>query len=60
MKMWVAEGLIETKEEGQLEDYAEDYLEELVQRYVLFHKYNVSKKVCIIIPLYSHFTEIVL
>ncbi|KAJ4745294.1 Disease resistance family protein [Rhynchospora pubera] len=32
MKMWIAEGLIEPREEAQLEDYAEDYLEELAQR----------------------------
>ncbi|KAJ3705094.1 hypothetical protein LUZ61_008799 [Rhynchospora tenuis] len=32
MKMWIAEGLIEPRGEAQLEDYAEDYLEELAQR----------------------------
>ncbi|XP_078148642.1 putative disease resistance RPP13-like protein 3 [Carex rostrata] len=32
MNMWIAEGLIEAKNKGELEDYAEDYLEELVQR----------------------------
>ncbi|XP_078148643.1 putative disease resistance protein At1g50180 [Carex rostrata] len=32
MNMWIAEGLIEAKNNGELEDYAEDYLEELVQR----------------------------
>ncbi|XP_078150915.1 putative disease resistance protein At1g50180 [Carex rostrata] len=32
MQMWIAEGLIETKNKGELEDYAEDYLEELAQR----------------------------
>ncbi|XP_078151169.1 putative disease resistance protein At1g50180 [Carex rostrata] len=31
-KMWIAEGLVEAKNKGELEDYAEDYLEELAQR----------------------------
>jgi hypothetical protein len=39
MNMWIAEGLIEVKKEGKLEDYAEEYLEELVQRYCC-HKYR--------------------
>ncbi|XP_078153615.1 putative disease resistance RPP8-like protein 2 [Carex rostrata] len=32
MQMWIAEDLIEVKKDGEFEDYAEDYLEELVQR----------------------------
>ncbi|KAJ4813381.1 Disease resistance protein RPP8 [Rhynchospora pubera] len=32
MKMWIAEGFIEASGAGQLEDYAEEFLEELAQR----------------------------
>ncbi|XP_078153676.1 putative disease resistance RPP13-like protein 3 [Carex rostrata] len=32
MQMWIAEGLVDVKKEGEFEDFAEDYLEELVQR----------------------------
>jgi hypothetical protein len=38
MKMWIADGLIEDNEEGQLEDYGEDYLYQLVERYVSLKK----------------------